>query len=94
MKLVGRDVLERFCVGQPDCRRWIAAWISDVRGSTWRSPQDIKDRYASASFLADSVVIFNVRGNNYRLVVRVAYQVKVVSVQWIGTHADYDKKYF
>ena len=94
MKLVGREALERFCVGQPDCRRWIGAWISDVRGSTWRSPQDIKDRYASVSFLADNVIIFNVRGNNYRLVVRVAYQVKVVSVQWMGTHADYDKKYF
>jgi mRNA interferase HigB len=94
MKLVGRVVLERFCAAQPNCRRWIAAWISDVQGSTWRSPQDIKAHYASASFLADSVVIFNVRGNNYRLVVRVAYQVQVVSVQWIGTHAEYDKKNF
>jgi mRNA interferase HigB len=94
MKLVGREVLERFCEAQPDCRRWISAWITDVRGSTWRSPQDIKDKYVSVSFLADSVVIFNVRGNNYRLVVRVAYGVRVVFVQWIGTHAEYDKKRF
>jgi mRNA interferase HigB len=94
MKLVGREVLEQFCLAQADCRRWIGAWISDVQGSSWRSPQDIKERYASASFLADSVVIFNARGHNYRLVVRVAYRVQVVSVRWIGTHAEYDKKYF
>lgn len=93
MKLVRREVLKQFCATHPDCRQWIEAWASDVRGSTWRSPQDIKDRYASVSFLADNVVIFNVRGNNYRLAVRIAYGVGVVCVQWIGTHAEYDKKY-
>jgi mRNA interferase HigB len=81
-------------LAQPDCRRWISAWIADVEGSQWRTPQDIKDRYVTVSFLADSIVIFNVRGNNYRLVVRVAYAAQVVSVRWIGTHADYDKAHF
>lgn len=94
MKLVGREVLELFCKAQPDCRRWISSWISDVNGSSWRSPQDIKDRYATVSFLADNVVIFNVRGNNYRMVVRIAFGAQVVSVQWIGTHAEYDRKHF
>ena len=94
MKLVGRELLQRFCLAQPACRRWIGAWISDVQGSAWRTPQDIKDRYASVSFMADSVVIFNIRGNNCRLVARIAYRVQVVSVQWIGTHAEYDKKHF
>ena len=94
MKLVGREVLEQFCIARPDCRRWVAAWIADVQGNSWQTPQDIKARYASASILANKVVIFNVRGNNYRLVVRIAYGVQVVFVQWIGTHAEYDKKYF
>ena len=93
MKLVGREVLEQFCVASPDCRRWMGAWIVDVQGSTWRTPQDIKARYSTVSFLPDNVVIFNVRGNNYRLAVRIAYGVQVVLIQWIGTHAEYDKKY-
>lgn len=91
MKLVGREVLERFCAAHPDCRPWISAWIADLPGSHWRTPQDIKSRYSAVSFLADNVVIFNVRGNSYRMVVRVAYAVQVVSVRWIGTHAEYDK---
>ena len=71
----------------------MGAWIVDVQGSTWRTPQDIKARYSTVSFLPDNVVIFNVRGNNYRLAVRIAYGVHVVLIQWIGTHAEYDKKY-
>ncbi len=94
MRLVGREVLERFCIAQPDCRRWISTWIADVHGSHWQTPQDIKDRYATVSFLADNVVIFNVRGNNCRMVVRVAYALQVVSVRWVGTHAEYDKANF
>lgn len=65
-----------------------------MQSSNWRTPHDIKERYATASILADCVVIFNVRGNNYRLVVKVAYAAQVVSVRWIGTHADYDKVKF
>lgn len=94
MRLVGRELLKRFCSAQPDCRRWVNAWVADVQGNKWQTPQDIKDRYSTVSFLADKIVIFNVRGNNYRLVVKVAYAVQVVSVRWIGTHAEYDKVEF
>lgn len=93
MKLVGREVLSRFWAVQPDCRRWISAWIADVEHATWKSPQGLKDRYATVSFLANNVVIFNVRGNNHRLVARIAYNTGVVLVEWIGPHAEYDKKY-
>lgn len=60
---------------------------------TCGSPQDIKNRYASASFLANNKVVFNVRGGNYRLVTVIAYQTSIVVVEWIGTHAEYTKKY-
>ena len=68
------------------------AWITDVEGARWHTPQDIKERYASASMLERNIVIFNVRGNEYRLVTVVAYQVGVVTVEWIGTHAEYSKR--
>jgi mRNA interferase HigB len=93
MRLVGREKLDQFCIAHADCRKWIAAWIGEVESAQWHSPHDIKEKYASASILERNVVIFNVRGNEYRLVTVVAYQVGVVAVEWIGTHAEYSKKY-
>lgn len=91
MTIVGRPSLEAFCVRHPDARKWIEHWLSEVEAARWATSQDIRARYASASFLADNLVIFNVKGNDYRLEVTVAYQASVVVVRWVGTHAEYDQ---
>lgn len=90
MKVVGRNRLEEFCNRHTDARKWIEVWLSDVEAAAWVTSQHIKERYASTSFLADNTVIFNVKGNDYRLEVTVAYRTAVVVVQWVGTHAEYD----
>ena len=59
--------------------------------SHWRSPQDIKSAYRTASILGNNRVVFNVKGNTYRLVVAVKYEFQVVYIRFIGTHAEYDK---
>lgn len=92
MKIVGRSVLDAFCAKHGDARRWIENWLSDTEEASWAKPQDIKDRYSSASFLATNTVIFNVKGNEYRLEVTCAYQTGVMVVRWIGTHAEYDER--
>ncbi|SDZ43202.1 mRNA interferase HigB [Variovorax sp. YR634] len=92
MRVIGLGVLSAFCDEHADCRKWISNWIRDVKQSTWRTTHDIKLRYAAASFLAENVVIFNVRGNVYRLETQVAFGVGVVAIKWIGTHAEYDKR--
>lgn len=92
MKIFGLGILHAFCEEHADCRKWIANWIKDVKGSAWRNTHDIKARYPSASFLSNNVVVFNVRGNNYRLTTQVALNVGVVSVKSITTHAEYDRK--
>lgn len=92
MKVLGRDRLELFCRRHADARRWIDNWVADVESAAWTSPHDIRKRYATASFLGGGLVIFNVRGNAYRLEAGVAYRTGVVSVEWIGTHADYDER--
>jgi mRNA interferase HigB len=93
MKVIGRDKLVIFCEHHANCRDWIRNWIADAEGSLWKSPHEIKQRYSSASFLSDNTVIFNVKGNNYRLEVQIAYRTSVVFIKWIGTHAEYTKKY-
>jgi mRNA interferase HigB len=92
MRVIGLGQLSAYCDDQSDCRKWIANWIADVKRSTRATPHDIKAKYPSASFLADNVVIFNVRGNEYRLDTQVAYKTGVVNVRWIGTHAEYSKR--
>jgi len=92
MKVLGRDRLELFCRRHADARRWIDNWLADVESAAWTSPHDIRQRYATASFVGGGLVIFNVRGNAYRLEAGVAHRTGVVSVEWIGTHADYDER--
>jgi len=92
MRIAGRDKLDEFSGAHPDARSWIDTWIADAETAVWKTPQNIKINYASASFLADNIVIFNVKGNRYRLEVRIAYNTGIVVVRWAGTHAEYTKR--
>lgn len=92
MKIVGRQRLQDFCAEHADARRWVENWLADTQAVIWRQPHDIKQRYATASFLPNSRVVFNVKGNDYRLEVLVAYRTGVVVVEWVGTHQGYDMR--
>lgn len=91
MTLIGREKLQAFTLKHSDARSWINNWISDVEHAKWKGPSDIKEKYATASFLADNVIFFNVKGNSYRLRVQVAYATGKVFVKWVGTHEEYSK---
>jgi mRNA interferase HigB len=93
MRIVGREKLVSFCSAHGGARKWIASWLSEAEAADWASPQAIKDRYPAASFLARNVVIFNVKGNDFRLEVVVAYQTGAVRILWAGTHAQYDRRH-
>jgi mRNA interferase HigB len=91
MRVVGTEKLHAFSFAHANSRAWLSNWLSDSRSSTWNNSHDIKLRYPSASFLSANQVIFNVKGNDYRLVTQIAYQKKIVVIKWIGTHAEYSK---
>lgn len=94
MQLVHLEVLEALKNVHADARGALDAWRSEVERAQWAEPQDVKDRFATASFLADNRIIFNIKGNSYRLVVKVHFRKGIVIIEWGGTHADYDKKNF
>ncbi|MEZ8294956.1 MULTISPECIES: type II toxin-antitoxin system HigB family toxin [Vibrio] len=94
MKVLGRDKLTKFYKKHSNVKSALESWFSEAEGATWKTPQDIKNRYGSADFLADNRVIFNIKGNHYRLVVKVRYQNGIAVVEWVGTHAQYDKQDF
>lgn len=92
MKILRKSLLNEFKTKHTDAIGWIDNWVSDVEGSVWENPQHIKKKYPSASILPGNVLIFNVKGNSYRLEVKVAYKTGNVFVAWAGTHSDYDKR--
>lgn len=94
MRLLGLSILQEFKQKHADSRGPLDAWQLEVEREQWQTPQDIRLRYRSADFLADNRVIFNIKGNSYRLVVKVRYQNGMVLIEWVGTHAEYSKKKF
>lgn len=94
MRLLGLLLLDEFKKDHANARGPLDAWRAEVESAEWHNPGDIKLRYRSADFLADNRVIFNIKGNSYRLVVKIRYQNGLVVVEWVGTHAEYDKKRF
>lgn len=93
MKLVGRNRLKVFTNKHPDATPWVEHWLAEVRQAKWEKPQDIKARYRTASFLPDNIVIFNVKGNSYRMEVQIAYKAGAVTVKRLGTHSEYNQWY-
>ncbi|MBI2969387.1 MAG: type II toxin-antitoxin system HigB family toxin [Gammaproteobacteria bacterium] len=92
MRVVGRELLEKFSTTHGDARAWTNNWIAEVEQATWRTPHDVKRQFAAASFLSDNVAIFNVRGNKYRLETQISYEIGVVGIRWVGTHTEYDRR--
>jgi len=94
MKVVSRQVIDDFIKKHADSKSSLESWYSEAVKAEWKTSMDIKNRYTSASFLSENYVIFNIKGNSYRLVSKIAYNTGVVLIKWIGTHSEYDKKNF
>lgn len=91
MTIVGKTIIEKFMSKHAKARSPLAAWIDDAEAAEWKTPQDIKNRYRSADFLSGNRVVFDIGGNNYRMVVLVRYHMGILLIQKIGTHAEYSK---
>ena len=75
----------------PDVEGPLKAWLDDVQDADWERAQDVVDRYPSASPLGGNRVVFNIKGNQYRLIVYIFYPGRMVYMKFFGTHAEYDK---
>jgi len=91
MRLVGKELLAQFAKEHADVRGPLNTWILEVEEAIWTGPADVKARYPSASFLSENRVIFNLKGNTYRIETKVSYEIAVVLAKRIGTHAEYSK---
>ena len=91
MKVVGKKFLKDFCDRHADARSALYAWLAEAEDAEWKQPADIKEKHSSASFLSGKRVVFNIKGNSYRLLVKVSYKNQIVLVEKAGTHAEYSK---
>lgn len=91
VRVISKRILREFWQKHGDCEQQLKAWYKEAEEADWRTPNDIKRDYPSASFLHENRVVFNIKGNTYRLIVKVNYDFSVVWIRFVGTHADYDK---
>ena len=90
MRVISKATLVNFWLKHPASQQALQNWFEDASHAQWKTSQDIKRRYASASFVAANRVVFNIKGNDYRLVVAVAYRFAALYIKFVGTHAQYD----
>jgi mRNA interferase HigB len=91
MRIIALKTLRLFWEQHPDAQQALQAWYRDAKRATWHTPADIKNVYRNASIVGNNRVVFNIRGNQYRLVVAVNYMSGIIYIRFIGTHQDYDK---
>lgn len=91
MRIISRKTLIKFCGKYPDCEQSLKAWFDEITDALWSSPNEVKRQYHNASIITKKRVVFNIKGNKYRLVVDIEYRIKIVFIVWLGTHKEYDK---
>jgi len=91
MRIISRKALRVFWEEHPDALPSLQAWYADVKRARWKSPTDIKRVYRNASIVGNQRVVFNIKGNKYRLIVAVQYEFEIVFIRFVGTHQEYDQ---
>ncbi len=89
-RIIARRTLKGFWEKYPDSEQYLKTWYEITKAADWKSPNEIKKSYASASILKDNRVVFNIKGNSYRLIVKFNYQRQWVFIRFVGTHSEYD----
>lgn len=91
MRIIAKSALSGFWALHPDAEEPFLAWYREVEKEDWDTPAKVKARYRAASIVGGNRVVFNIKGNKYRLVVKINYPYRVVYIRFVGTHTEYDK---
>ena len=91
MRIISRRALREFWAKYSDTEQPLQAWYANVKRADWKTPSDVKATYRNASFVENNRVVFNIKGNSYRLVAAINYQYSIVYIRFIGTHQAYNK---
>ena len=90
-RILAKRTLREFWEKYPDSEQHLKTWYDTTKKSDWQSPNDIKATYGNASVVGGNRVVFNIKGNNYRLIVKFNFERGWTFIRFIGTHSEYDK---
>jgi mRNA interferase HigB len=91
MRIISRKTLKEFWDQHPEARQPLKAWYSDTKQAVWKTPADIKKVYRNVSFITNNRIVFNIKGNKYRLIVSIQYHYSIVYIRFVGTHREYGR---
>ena len=90
-RIVAKSTLRIYWEKHPETEQYLKTWYDTAMSSEWKTPNDVIKTYASASILKDSRVVFNIKGNAHRLIVKFNFEKKWIFIRFVTTHAEYDK---
>lgn len=90
MRVIAKATLRTFWNKHKDCEQQLKAWYKEANEARWTSAKDIKRNYPSASIIPGNRMVFNIKGNKYRLVVHINYDYGIIWIRFIGTHEQYN----
>lgn len=93
MRIISRKKLKDFWIlpNHKDSEQPLKAWFAEAKVAQWKSPNDLKNQFKNASFVGNNRIVFNIKGNTYRLIVAIKYEFSIVYIRFVGTHAQYDR---
>lgn len=91
MRIIARNTLINYWKFYPDVEQPLKSWYDEVLNANWKSPNELKKQFRNASIITNKRVVFNIKGNIYRLIADIEYRIGIVFIVWIGTHKKYDK---
>lgn len=89
-RIIAKSTLREFWEEHSDSEQYLKTWYDTAKNSNWKNPNEIKKTYANASILKNNRVVFNIKGNSYRLIVKFNYLKQWAFIRFIGTHSEYD----
>ena len=91
LKIFSRGTLRDFWTKHADCELQLKTWYREAEKSNWKTINELKSEYPNASILKENRIVFNIKGNDYRLIVKFNFEYQLAWIRFIGTHAEYDK---
>jgi mRNA interferase HigB len=91
LRVIAKKILREFWTKHSDCEQQLKAWYQETLNAEWKNTNEIKLAYPTASIICDSRIVFNIKGNSYRLIVKINFDYQMIWIRFIGTHAEYDK---
>lgn len=90
MRIIARNTLINYWRNYPEAEQPLKSWYDEVLNANWKSPNELKKQFRNASVITNKRVVFNIKGNSYRLVADIEYRIGIVFIVWVGTHKKYD----